>query len=32
MKEYISPNQYLFFGTIQELRNLIKERNKNLEV
>ena len=28
MKELISQNQYYFFGTITELRNLIKERKE----
>ncbi len=31
MKEYISPNQYFFFGTVEELRKLVNERTKNLE-
>lgn len=30
MREYIYPNQYYFFGTVKELRDLIKDRKQNI--
>jgi hypothetical protein len=32
MKEYISKDRYVFVGTVGELKNMIEERKKYMEV